>query len=86
MFEMSSGIEGSFPFIFFCLPRQRLSPTRLEIMEEAVHWCKDQFGPPALLGMVRVELRREGRWMRENEVEIGVRDEIDALAFRMRWC
>jgi hypothetical protein len=59
--------------------RYRCGFTELDVIAEAVLWCRERFGAPdPHYGVPK-------RWVRYSEVEIAFLDETDAMEFKMRW-
>lgn len=79
MFELEFDQNGAYYFVFECKRASNHEYLRLDVVAEAVAWCKERFGLPT-------PHHFEGRWCRTTETEIAFRDQIDAMDFRLRWC
>jgi hypothetical protein len=52
---------------------------RERFVEEVLEWCTEQFGPK--------EAGKDGRWSYQVSTDmIGIASEVDATAFRLKWC
>ncbi|RYE99667.1 MAG: hypothetical protein EOO77_35180 [Oxalobacteraceae bacterium] len=69
-----------YPFSFEMVPSTS-HQTTISNMIEAIHWCREQFGPPDFAYGVKPEVYR---W-RADMTAIDMASDVDATAFRVRW-
>lgn len=78
---LTAGLHSQNKFFYFAFPRQRGPVWRQPdgLWSDMLEWGEREFGHrPAPIG--------DARWTAAHHAWVAIRYEVDAVAFKMRWC